>query len=144
MREIADTVCFRSNDAAVDALVEPGFEPQDSNEGFYDKVGNSGVQENAKENVRASQGLDPKDEFLDWDGKSWRPPPCDWENDRSAFDNSFMGKYIRQDWVPSVPSGSDVEVDTKDPKFELAVSVGENGFETPIEHPMTIPGKFQV
>lgn len=52
-----------------------------------------------------------------------------------------MSQYIRQDWAPSVPSGFNVGVDTKDPKFELAVWVGEKGFEAPIEHPMTIPGE---
>ena len=143
MWDFTDCVCSRSNNPAVDALVHSGFEPQDANEGFYDKISNSGVREKAKQNVRASQGQDPKKELLDWDGKTWRPAPCDWENDRCTFDNSFMAQYIQQDWVPSVPSGSDVEIDTKDPKFELAVCVGEKGFEAPIEHPMTIPGKSQ-
>ncbi len=126
----------------VDALVEPAYEPQDPDLGFEDRVSDSGIGDRAKENVRASQGQDPSKEFLDWDGKSWRPPPVDWETDRGTFDNSFMPKYIMQDWVPSVPRGSEVEINTKDPKFELALSVAERGFQAPIEHPMTIPGKL--
>jgi hypothetical protein len=129
-------------EAVVDALLEPGLEPRDSSEGFDDKTSKTGVGERVKENVRASQGQDPKNEFLDWDGKTWRPAPVDWESDRGAFDNSFMPKYIQQDWEPSVPHGPSVAVDTMDPKFELAVCVGANGFEAPIDHPMTVPGKF--
>lgn len=150
-REIIDSFRCRPDDAeaaglpsSVDELVKAGFEPRHSSDGIDDRISDSGVEEKAKEDVRASQGQDPKNEFLDWDGKTWRPAPVDWETDRAAFDNSFMPKYIRQDWEPSVPRGPSVAVDIRDPKFELAVWVGEKGFESPIDHPMTMPGKFHI
>lgn len=107
-----------------------------------DKISDTGVEERVKENVRATQGKDAKDELLDWGGKSWLPPPIEWEDDRPGFDNGFMDRYVREDWEPMVPRGPSVAIDTKDPKFELAVPVGTHGFDAPIDHPLTIPGKY--
>lgn len=57
-----------------DAIVETdGFEPREreSNGSYEDKISDTGVEErHPKENVRASQGKDPKEQFLDWDGKT--------------------------------------------------------------------------
>lgn len=98
--------------------------------------------ENPKENVRATQGQDRKNELVDWDGKIM-PPPVDWETDRGTFDNSFVPKYIREDWEPKVPRGPLAAVETMAKEFQLAVPVG---FDTPFiavpEHPLTLPGKF--
>jgi hypothetical protein len=100
------------------------------------------VGENPKENVRATQGQDRKNELVDWDGKIM-PPPVDWETDRGTFDNSFVPKYIREDWEPKVPRGPLAAVETMAKEFQLAVPVG---FDTPFiavpEHPLTLPGKF--
>ena len=55
-----------------------------------------------------------------------------------------MTSYIRQEWEPSVPRGPAAGIDTEDPKFDLAIWLGEEGFEQPIDHPMTIPGQSNI
>ena len=145
-QDISDNSLSRFEDveAAKDALAEPGFEPATSSLGFEDKVSISGVGVRAKENVRSTQGEDSTQALVDWDGKTRVPPPADWENDRAAFDSGFMPAYIQQDWEPSVPRGPAVALDMKDPKFELAIPIGEKSFDAPIEHPLTLPGQFNV
>jgi hypothetical protein len=128
---------------SADELIEPGFEPRNSSEGYEGKISNAGIVEvNTKENIRASQGEDAKQQLLDWDGKSWLPPPVDWEGDRKAFDNSFMDKYILEDWEPEVPRGPSAAIDTSDEKFGLGVPIKNLGFASPIEHYLTLPGKY--
>lgn len=70
------------------------------------------------------------------------PPPVDWETDRVAFDNSFMPKYIREDWEPKLPRGPTAAIDTGAEEFQLAVPVVDTTFVVPPEQPLTIPGKF--
>ncbi|POS83106.1 hypothetical protein EPUL_006012 [Erysiphe pulchra] len=65
------------------------------------------VPEN-RENIRSWQGPDPILEHFDFAGERM-PPPCDWESNRSRFDNSFMNSYINEwrhvDSCKPIPTG---------------------------------------
>lgn len=106
------------------------LEPYDGPFNFDDKVSDDGVEQ--REVVRANQGKDAAQQLLDWDGKTWLPPPLDWENDRS-FDSSFVPAYVRE-WATTVRGKSP-------PICERPIHDTE--FGEPIVHPHTIPGEQQ-
>ena len=96
--------------------------------------------QNSKEAIRATQGLDASNQLLDWDKKRWAPPPCDWENDRARFDDSFIPDYIRE-WRADIPCGPSIQVDiTADEFLNGKAPVSNDSLINPIEQPGSIPG----
>lgn len=94
---------------------------------------------NPKEIIRANQGTDARQLFLDWDGKTWMPPPVDWENDRGSFDPSFLPYYC-QEWVSQIPTYCALDMTTDG--FILGTHpVTNTMLGTSITQPETIPGK---
>jgi hypothetical protein len=124
-----------------DALVKTtGFKPRDHSVNFEDKISDDGVVDQTKEGIRATQGVDAATQLLDWDRKRWAPPPCDWENDRAGFDDSFIPEYIKE-WRAEIPYGLSVIVDTACDEFSLGKCPIDNDvLIDPIEHPESTPG----
>ncbi|KAH8595580.1 hypothetical protein B0O99DRAFT_150344 [Bisporella sp. PMI_857] len=104
---------------------------------FDDRVSDLYFSSHPKENIRGTQGQDAAEELLDWD-KSWRPPPCDWE-DRMKYDNSYINRYIYEDWQPAVYPG-DAKFGLTDPAFVSgAAPVSFLTLAEPFAHEITIP-----
>jgi hypothetical protein len=124
-----------------DALVQTtGFKPREHSVNFEDKVSDDGVIEQAKEGIRAIQGIDAATQLLDWDRKRWAPPPCDWENDRAGFDDSFIPEYVKE-WRAEIPCGPSVQVNTACDEFILGKCPIDNDvLIDPIEQPESVPG----
>jgi hypothetical protein len=125
-----------------DALVTTtGFMPRDHSLNFEDQVSDDGVvQQNTKEGIRATQGMDPSGQLLDWDKKRWAPPPCDWENDRARFDDSFIPDYIKE-WRTDIPCGPSIQVNTTSDEFVFGkCPVSNDVLIDPIEQPESTPG----
>jgi hypothetical protein len=125
-----------------DALVTTtGFMPRDHSLNFEDQVSDDGVvQQNTKEGIRATQGMDPSGQLLDWDKKRWAPPPCDWENDRARFDDSFIPDYIKE-WRTDIPCGPSIQVNTTSDEFVTGkCPVNNDVLIGPIEQPESTPG----
>jgi hypothetical protein len=125
-----------------DALVTTtGFLPRDHSLNFEDQISDDGIfVQNSKEAIRATQGLDASNQLLDWDKKRWAPPPCDWENDRARFDDSFIPDYIRE-WRADIPCGPSIQVDiTADEFLNGKAPVSNDSLINPIEQPDSIPG----
>ncbi|RDW83217.1 hypothetical protein BP5796_04708 [Coleophoma crateriformis] len=87
-----------------------------SNISLSGRVSDAGIVESEKsrsalyplrENIRARQGIDARELFLDWDGKTWMPPPVDWENDRGTFDDSFIPEYCKE-WALGVEGSGQI------------------------------------
>jgi hypothetical protein len=112
-----------------------------SEDSFCDRVSDTGV-EMKKENVRALQGRSAADELLNRDSE-WYPCPLDWEYTRYDLDLSFMPKYIREDWLPFVPRGRAVTVDTSTESFRQGkLPVNDRVLGKEIIQPDCIPGEF--
>jgi hypothetical protein len=129
-----------------DALVTTtGFLPRDHSLKFEDQVSDDGVvEENRKEGIRATQGMDAATQLLDWDGKRWAPPPCDWENDRTRFNDSFIPDYIKE-WRGDIPCGPSIQVDTTLDEFKGGkCPINNDVLIDPIEHPESSPGMFMT
>jgi hypothetical protein len=112
-----------------------------SEDSFCDRVSDTGV-EMKKENVRALQGRSAADELLNRDSE-WYPCPLDWEYSRYDLDLSFMPKYIREDWLPFVPHGRAVTVDTSTEGFRQGkLPVNDRVLGKEVIQPDCIPGEF--
>jgi hypothetical protein len=105
-----------------------------------EKPGNAIVKTSAKEGVRATQTQDAKIGLVDWDGKTWMPPPI-WE-ERGVFDTGFISAYISE-WAAAVARPTNV-VDVSSEGFWSGESVINNYVlaEAP-SHDPTLPGKLQ-
>jgi hypothetical protein len=125
---------------AISTGLAPRVEPEDS---LYGKVSDEGIRgKKKKENVRATQGIPATEELLDFQNK-WMPPPCNWEVDRPIFDNSFLPKYIREDWAPGIPCGPSVTVDISAEGFRLGkLPVNGKFLGEEVIQPDSIPGKL--
>lgn len=96
-----------------------------------------------RENIRAKQGTDARELFLDWDGKTWMPPPIDWENDRGTFDSSFIPAYC-QEWASGV-EGSGQIVDISGEGFIFGTQpMINNKLVDPINQPESHPGRYSL
>ncbi|PQE13182.1 acyl- n-acyltransferase protein [Rutstroemia sp. NJR-2017a BBW] len=87
----------------------------------------------AREGVRATQTQDARIGLVDWDGKTWMPPPI-WE-ERGDFDTGFISAYITE-WAAAVAPPSDL-VDVSREEFLSGKSVVNNTIlvEAPIHDP---------
>jgi hypothetical protein len=124
-----------------DALVmRTGAMPRDHSLNFEDQISDDGVVEQTKEGIRASQGVDAATQLLDWDRKRWAPPPCDWENDRAGFDDSFIPDYIKE-WRVGLPCGPSIQVNTACDDFRLGKCPVDNDvLIDAVEQPESAPG----
>jgi hypothetical protein len=120
-----------------------GFMPRDHSHKFEDQISDDGViEQNAKEGIRATQGKNGVDQLVDWDGKHWAPAPCDWENERPAFDDSFVPDYVRE-WRVNLPCGPSIQVDTSLEQFKGGkCPINNDVLIDPIEQPESLPGMF--
>jgi hypothetical protein len=122
-------------------VMATGAQPRDHSLNFEDQVSDDGVIQQTKEGIRASQGVDAATQLLDWDRKRWAPPPCDWENDRAGFDDSFIPEYIKE-WREDLPCGPSIQVDTACDDFALGKCPVDNDvLVDAIEQPESYPGK---
>ena len=126
--------------------VKTGFTPRAHSHTFEDQISDDGVVElNVKEGIRANQEKNGVDQLADWDKKNWAPAPADWENDRPAFDSSFVPGYIQEEWRPNLPCGPSIQVDTTSQKFKCGkYPINNDVFIDPIEQPESMPGMFTV
>ncbi|PQE03003.1 acyl- n-acyltransferase protein [Rutstroemia sp. NJR-2017a BVV2] len=87
----------------------------------------------AREGVRATQTQDARIGLVDWDGKTWMPPPI-WE-ERGDFDTGFISAYITE-WAAAVARPPDL-VDVSSEEFWSGKSVVNNYIlvEAPIHDP---------
>lgn len=116
-----------------------------------DRVSNAGVNIEAemaydasrpRENIRATQGIDPRKELIDWDGITWIPPPLDWETERPRFDPSFIPEYCKE-WATDNPDF---------PVFNMAAEGFLHGTKPVFNHklgaaiaqPESVPGKLLI
>ena len=112
-----------------------------SEDSFCGKVSDTGV-EMKKENVRASQGKDAADELLHRD-HSYYPHIPEWDSARWALDASFIPTYIQEDWLPLVPHGRAVTVDTSTESFRQGkLPVSDRVLGEEVIQPDCIPGEF--
>jgi hypothetical protein len=132
-----------------DALVKTtGFAPRDCISRFdVDDmvISDAGVPQ-VKEGVRAHQGVDAAQQFLDFDGKTWLPPPCDWDYERPGgrFNDSFIPEYIRE-WCATITEGTSVTVDTDIQLFRFGKRPINNAdFDEEIVQPDSIPGMISA
>lgn len=110
------TTVDKSNMLTDEALAQSsGFGPSPSARGSDFRVSEEGVEQ-PKEGIRARQGISAAEELMDWTG-ALMPPPCDWEIDRTWFDNQWTPEYIAEEWRLTVPSGSEVEISTHSEEF---------------------------
>ena len=116
------------------------FSPHHSIDTFEDRISDTGILEQPREIIRATQGKDATEHLLDWDG-SMLPAPCDWETDRGVFDTSFMPKYIKEWQGSGIPCGPSVMVDTNLEGFRSGKQpIDNHKLKEPIIQPDSIPG----
>lgn len=118
-----------------------GLVSQRSEDSFCDGVSDAGV-ETRKENVRATHGRVTNDDIQAWEisGHQFR---LDWEYERLTADLSYMPEYISVDWLPFVPRGTAVAVDTSTEEFRQGkLPVYDNMLGEEIIQPDCIPGEF--
>jgi L-amino acid N-acyltransferase YncA len=117
-----------------------GFSPQQSINIFEDRISDTGISEQPREIIRATQGKDATEHLLDWDGKML-PAPCDWETDRGIFDTSFIPNYIKEWQGNGIPCGPSVTVDTSSEGFRSGNQpVANDKLDDPVIQPDSIPG----
>ena len=123
-------------------LKNGGWTPRvHSEDSFCGKISDTGV-EMKKENVRASQGKDAADELLHRD-HSYYPQVPEWDYARWALDPSFIPTYIHEDWLPLVPHGRAVTVDTSAEGFRQGkLPVNDRVLGDEVIQPDCIPGEF--
>ena len=118
-----------------------GLVSQRSEDSFCDGVSDTGV-ETRKENVRATHGRVTNDDIPAWEisGHQFR---LDWEYERLTADLSYMPEYISVDWLPFVPRGPVVAVDTSTEEFRQGkLPVYDTVLGEEIIQPDCIPGEF--
>ena len=112
-----------------------------SEDSFCGRISDAGL-ETRKENVRATQGRPANDE-LRTVGNTEHHFRVAWECDRWAPDLSYMPEYIRMDWVPYVPRGPTVAVDTSTEGFRQGrLPVYDRVLGEEVIQPDCIPGEF--
>jgi hypothetical protein len=141
-------------DLTRDVLIrETGGAPKDSAScGVEDFVSDDGIKapvasnkvsspNNADAHVGDSRGyLAKPDNTLQQGDGTWMPVPCDWEEDRSGFENGFIPEYIAM-WAKTVPPVAG-KVDTDRDEFKSGLSpLSLLKFEEPIAQLLCFPGK---
>jgi hypothetical protein len=141
-------------DLTRDALIrEIGGAPKDSSSsGIEQFVSDDGIEAHvasdearspnkADAHVGDSRGYlaEPDDTLQQADG-TWMPVPCDWEDDRSKFENGFIPQYIAM-WAKTVPPVAG-KVDTDCDEFKSGLSpLSLLRFEEPVAQPLCYPGE---
>lgn len=95
----------------------------------------------ADTHVGDSRGyLAEPDDTLQQANGTWMPVPCDWEDDRSKFENGFIPQYIAM-WAKTVPPVAG-KVDTDCGEFKSGLlPLSLLRFEEPVAQPLCYPGE---
>lgn len=135
---------LKSNDIATDDFApltvevlanatEARAEKRSSSGSFEGHISGTGLP---KENFRATQGVDPADELLDFDG-SRLPAPVDWD-DRQMFDNTSSNEYVKE-WSAAVKILNQ-PIDISRAEYTSgAHPIGDENLELPPRHEASIP-----
>lgn len=130
--------CNDENLVTVSGLNQENLEFDD------DRVSETGLLDQPRQIVRATEGNDATNELLDWDGKRWAPIPADWENDRTSFNDAFVPNYIRE-WEQTVPAGTAVTLSINNDYFESGKAVVDNDvLIVPLSQPDIIQSKSKL
>ena len=110
-----------------------------------DLVSETGVSEaqvsedRPREGVRATQGKSAAEELLDWDGKTWIPPPVDWEEDRPGCNTIWVPQFLAE-WIENCAKFPNRILNTSVELFKSSVPADADHFAEPIVQPDSKPG----
>jgi hypothetical protein len=97
-------------------------------------------EDRPREGVRATQGRSAAEELLDWDGKTWIPPPVDWEEDRPGCNTLWVPEFLAE-WIGNCAKFPNRILNTSTEEFKNSVPADRDHFAEPIVQPDSKPGK---
>lgn len=134
-----------TEEAIIKATGSTPRKPQAKTLAITDVVSETGLsddhisEDRPREGVRATQGRSAAEELLDWDGKTWIPPPEDWEGDRPACNTVFLPAFLAE-WIGNCRKFPNRILDTAAEEFKNSVPVKAGHFGEVIEQPDSKPG----
>ncbi|TVY19377.1 hypothetical protein LARI1_G002306 [Lachnellula arida] len=145
LNHIPDNDAFPlTEEAIIKATGSTPRKPQVKTLAITDVVSETGLsddhvsEDRPREGVRATQGRSAAEELLDWDGKTWIPPPVDWEDDRPGCNTLFLPAFLAE-WIGNCRKFPNRILDTAAEEFKKSVPVKAGHFAEVIEQPDSKP-----